>query len=325
MNEDELVAAIAAVAGPSNARVRLGIGDDAAIWQPSRSHRSVITTDVLIEDVHFTRAWMSLHDIGVRAMAANLSDVAAMGGRPVLTTVAIGVPATITGDMLLECYRGLADTARSCGAAVVGGDLSRAPVLTISITVVGEVRPSNVKRRDGARPGDVLAVTGPLGASRAGLTHLRGEVVLEGAVADAALRAFRTPVARCDEGRFLGASRHVHAMMDCSDGLSTDLTRLVRASGAGARVEWVPAAEAASVAAAALGRSVDAFVLAGGEDFELLIAVAPRAFAHLSARFDARFGRPLLRLGVVEADERLVVVKQGVEEPLSPSGWDHFS
>lgn len=325
MNEDELVAAIASIAGSPGSRVLLGIGDDAAVWQPSRSHRSVITTDVLIEDVHFSRAWMSYHDIGVRAMTANLSDVAAMGARCVLATVAIGVPSAMTSENVLECYRGLAGTAHAARTAIVGGDLSRSPVLAISITVVGEVRATNLKRRDGARPGDALAVTGKLGASRAGLAHLRGEIALEGAVADAALRAFRTPLPRCDEGRYLGASAYVHAMMDCSDGLSTDLARLARASGVGARIESVPVAEAAVAAASALGQSADAFALAGGEDFELLVAVAPRAFDHLSARFAARFGRPLLRVGVIEADERLVVVKQGVEEPMMPSGWDHFS
>jgi thiamine-monophosphate kinase len=325
VGEDELVAAIAQIAGDPRGRVRLGIGDDAAAWQPSRSNRSVITTDVLIEDVHFSRSWMSFHDIGVRAMAANLSDIAAMGARPVLATVALGVPANVSNESLLECYRGLAETAGAANASIVGGDLSRSPVLMLSITVVGEVRLTNLKQRSGGFPGDVLAVTGLLGASRAGLMHLRVEIALPDDMAAEGLSAFRTPAARCAEGAFLGASVNVHAMMDCSDGLSTDVTRLARASGVGARIETLPVASSASVAAALLGQDAEAFALAGGEDFELLVAVAPRAFAHLSARFAARFGRPLLRIGVLQADERLVVVKQGVEEPLAPSGWDHFS
>ncbi len=324
MSEDELVAEIARIVG-GGTRVLIGIGDDAAAWQPSRSRRSVITTDALIEGVHFSREWMSIHDVGVRSMAANLSDIAAMGARPILATVALGVPADVTSEMLLECYRGIAETARTAGTTIAGGDLSRAPALTLAITVVGEVRPTSLKRRSGALPGDILAVTGELGASRAGLAHLRGEIVLEGDVAASALRAFRTPVARCEQGRFLGASRSVHAMMDCSDGLSTDVARLARSSRAGARIDSVPVAHAGAVAAAALGQSPDAFALAGGEDFELLVAVAPRAFEHLSARFAARVGGPLLRVGVVEADERLVVVNQGVEQPLTRSGWDHFS
>jgi len=324
VREDELVAAIAKLVGEAPARVSVSIGDDAAAWQPSRSQRSVITTDALIENVHFTREWISMHDIGLRSMTANLSDVAAMGARPVLATVALGIPPDLSQDLFLELYGGMADQAAREGVAIVGGDLTRSSELVISITVVGEVRASNLKQRSGARAGDVLAVTGPLGASRAGFSHLRGDVRLKGSVLDQALRAFRAPVPRCAEGRFLGASRSVHAMMDCSDGLSTDVARLARASGVGVRIDDVPVADSATLAARAMGVSPEEFALAGGEDFELLLAIAPRAFAHLSGRFAARFGRSLLRVGTAEADERLVVVKGGAQEALVRSGYDHF-
>jgi thiamine-monophosphate kinase len=324
LSEDELVAAIAQLVG-TGARVKLGIGDDAAAWQPSRSARSVITTDALIEDVHFSRAWMSFRDIGARSMASNLSDIAAMGARPVLATVALGVPPGVSQEALLECYRGMLDVARMQKAEIAGGDLTRSPQLVISITVVGEVRASHLKQRGGAIPGDVLAVTGPLGASRAGLMQARGDVALDSDLAAEALRAFRTPVARCEQGRFLGASRHVHAKMDCSDGLSTDLTRLVRASRVGACVDNVPVAASAAAAAAQLATDPAHFALAGGEDYELLVAVAARAYEHLSTRFAARFGAPLLRVGLVEADDRLLMVNQGAKVPLHPSGWEHFT
>ena len=139
------------------------------MWKPSRSAESVITTDALVEDVHFTRDGMSPEEIGHRALASNLSDIAAMGARPVLATIALGVSRTTHGDWILAFYRGMAALARSSGTALAGGDIVRAPSIALSITVVGEVRPSNRKTRDGARPGDVLAVTGPLGGSRAGL------------------------------------------------------------------------------------------------------------------------------------------------------------
>lgn len=324
MTEDGLIDAIAAL-NDGNGRVLLGIGDDAAVWQPSRSNRSVISTDALVEGVHFDRAWMSPEEIGARAMAANLSDLAAMAARPRLGTVALGVPETWTPEMLLAMYAGLTRCAKTYGLQIAGGDLSRAPVLTIAITVIGEVRPSNLKTRAGAKPGDVLAVTGPLGASRAGLDLLRGAVRLDGALAEAALRAHRTPQPRVAEGRWLGASRSVRAMMDCSDGLSTDLARMARAGGVGVRVERVPVADAARAAAEALGIDHAAYTLAGGEDFELLVAIESRAFAHLSGRFRARFGHPLERIGRVQADEQLVVVKEGREEPLARTGWDHFA
>lgn len=325
MNEDELVAAIAELADGATSRILIGIGDDAAVWQPARSERSVISTDALVEGVHFSREWMSPDHIGWRAMAANLSDLAAMGARPRLGTVALGIPQNWSSQALLECYAGIARCARAYGLAIGGGDLVRAPVLTIAITVVGEVRATHCKTRSGARAGDVFAVTGALGASRAGLDVARGAVRLDDTDAAAALAAHCTPEPRITMGRWLGASAHVHAMMDCSDGLSTDLARMAGASRVGARLDRMPVAASATAAAAALGVEPIAYALAGGEDFELLVAIEPRAFAHLARRFHTRFGRTLERLGEARADERIVMVNQGREEPIPRSGWDHFS
>lgn len=322
LREDDLVAAIARIAeGPASRKIVLGIGDDAALWQPSRSHRSAITTDVLIEGVHFARDLMTLADAGWRAMAANASDLAAMGARPVLATVALGVPAGTGAGEIEELYGGLAAAARAQRIAIVGGDLSRAPALTIAVTAVGEVRPSNVKTRAGARPGAAIAVTGALGAARAGLDVARGVVALPEDLAADALRALRRPQARCAEGRFLAASRNVLAMMDCSDGLSTDLARMCEASGCGAELESVPVAPGASAAAERAGVSAEAYALAGGEEFELIVAIAPRAFAHLRKRFALRFGRELRRVGVMRAQPGIAMHGRALER----TGWDHFA
>jgi thiamine-monophosphate kinase len=322
LREDDVVAAIRAIVEPSaNGKIVLGIGDDAALWQPSRSHRSAITTDMLVEGVHFTRAAMTLYDAGWRAMTANLSDLAAMGARPVLATVALGAPAGTSFDDVRELYRGLADSAAVGKIAIVGGDLSRAAALTIAVAAVGEVRPSNVKTRAGGRPGDVLAVTGALGASRAGLEIATGDVTVTEAVAQEALRAFRHPAARAGEGRFLAASRNVAAMIDCSDGLSTDLDRLCAPSRCGAVLETVPVAPAARALALWRDEDPERYALAGGEDFELLVAVRPRAFAHVATRFHARFGRDLARIGTLR--ERPGIEFRG--ELLERTGWDHFA
>jgi thiamine-monophosphate kinase len=287
----------------------LGIGDDAAVWQPSRSHRSVISTDMLVEGVHFAREAMSLEDAGWRAMAANLSDLAAMGARPLLATVALGVPPRDADGEILALYRGIAGAAKRYKTAIAGGDLTRAEMLTVAITVVGEVRPSRVTMRSGGRANDVIAVTGALGAARAGLL---GE--------PAGLEAFRRPQPRIAEGRFLAASVNVDAMMDCSDGLSTDLRRLCAASGCGAVLEGVPVAPSARAAALRLGEDPECFALAGGEDFELIVAVRPRAFAYLAKRYELRFARPLLRVGVLRKENDV----EWRGKPLDPSGWDHF-
>ncbi|HEY9085115.1 MAG TPA: thiamine-phosphate kinase [Candidatus Tyrphobacter sp.] len=327
LREDELVDRLRSIVeDTTHAAIRIGIGDDAAVWQPSRSHRSVVTTDALVEGVHFTRKTMSLEDVGWRTAAANLSDLAAMGARPVLAIIALGVPPDTDAEQLLALYRGIAACSQPAGLAVVGGDLVRAPALTIAMTAIGEVRASNVKTRAGGRRGNILAVTGPLGASRAGLDLARGAVVLkEESLREEALRAHRRPQARVREGRRLAASANVRAMMDCSDGLSTDLARLCKASGVGARVEEVPVAGSAVAVAQALGEDARAYALAGGEDFELIVAIEARAFAHVAARFAAHFGRPLYRVGVLRSEPGVFLVDDGAERPLPPTGWDHFS
>lgn len=323
--EEDVLAAIEAVVSSTKSRVLVGIGDDAAVWQPSRSHRSVIASDALVEGVHFDRRYMSFDDIGWRAMASNASDLAAMGARGVLATIVLGVPSGIGIDQIESLYRGLFACARRTQIVVAGGDITRSPVLSLAITVVGEVRASNLKLRSGGKPGDVVVVTGKLGGSRAGYDVLRGATSIDARLHDGAALAHRRPSARMEEGAWLGASRNVRAMMDCSDGLSTDLARLADASGCGAVVERVPVAPAAESAARAMGVDPDEYALAGGEDFELLLTVAARAFPHLRVRFAARFGRELERVGVLRADAGVVVRKNGREEPLARSGWDHFA
>ncbi len=325
MSEDALVAAIAEIVAPTlvHSRVLLGIGDDAAVWQPSRSNRSVISTDALVDGVHFNTDWMSLREVGVRAMEANLSDMAAMGARPVLATVALGFPHGVEGGDVLELYRGIAASALRAHCAVAGGDTTRAAALTLAITIIGEVRPSNLTLRSGAKAGDAIVCTGRLGSSRAGLAHLRGDVVLAGEQRDWAVRAYVAPQARLAEGKWLAASSRVHAMMDISDGLSTDLARICSRSKVGALIEDLPVCHAAMDAAAVLGETPEAFALAGGEEYELLAAVESHSYPHLAARFRARFGRELYRIGTFRAVPGIALRDSGGHErPVVATGWD---
>jgi thiamine-monophosphate kinase len=300
-----------------------GIGDDAAVWQPSRSHLSVITTDALVEGVHFTEA-MDPAAVGHRAMAANLSDIAAMGARPVLATVALGVAPWTTEAWILACYRAMAALAARHGTRIAGGDIVRSPVVSLALTVVGEVSRTRLKRRGGGRPGDVLAVTGPLGASRAGLELLRRELPLDEAMRRAAKAAFALPSPRVREGRWLAASAGVHALMDSSDGLVIDAGRLAAACGCGGSLDNVPIAAAAQAVAGAAGHSALAYALGGGEDFELIAAIEPRAFSHMAARFAAHFGKPLLAVGHLEPEPGLRLGPALGPEP-PPAGWDHLA
>ena len=324
MTEDEVVEGIRALCYPESGqgrRIVLGIGDDAALWRPSRSHLSAISSDMLVEGVDFSDELMGLEDAGWRAMAANISDLAAMGARPVLAVVALGVPRERDARAVLECYRGIAAAARRWHLTIAGGDLSRAPALTLAVTVVGEVRASDVKRRDGAHPGDVLAVTGPLGSARAGFELARDpELNVAEELRRVALDAFRRPQARVAEGRFLAASRNVRALMDSSDGLSTDVGRLAAANRCGATIETVPFSDAARAVAQTCDEDPQRFALAAGEDFELIVAVRAAALRHLAERYRARFGRDLIRIGTLVAQPG--ITWNGA--PLERSGWDHF-
>jgi thiamine-monophosphate kinase len=268
---------------------------------------------------------MDARAIGHRAMAANLSDIAAMGARPVLATVVLGVASDTNRPWILEVYRGMAALAAQHGARIVGGDIVRSPVATLSITVVGEVSRTRLKRRSGGRPGDVLAVTGPLGASRAGLELTLRERDVDEATRRAALAAFAMPNPRVREGRWLAASANVHAMMDCSDGLSTDTGRLARASGCGAEIDAVPVAAAATIVAESSDDDPRAYALDGGEDFELIVAIAPRAFGHLNRTYANRFGKELIAFGRLTATLDLRVRESGITRELVPSGWDHLA
>lgn len=326
MREDDLIARLRDLidAQPASRRVLNRIGDDAALWQPSRSNRSVITSDALVEGVHFRLDTMSLEDAGWRAMTSNISDLAALGSRPVLATVNLGIPADTGPERVLELYRGMLAVASAYDCAIAGGDITRSDRWVVSITAVGEVRPANVKGRGGARPGDVAAVTGALGASRAGL-HLADNVnVLPADLRDKALEAHRRPRPRVGEGRFLAASGRVHAMMDISDGLSTDLARMCARSSCAAVVEEVPVAACAAAMAHARGEDPQTYALAGGEEYELLVAVEARAFGYLSSRFQKKFGRPLLAVGRFREGSGLYASKAGREEVLESTGWDHL-
>lgn len=308
--------------------MRVGIGDDAAVWKPSRAAESVITTDALVENVHFLREGMSAADIGWRALASNLSDLAAMGARPVLATIALGLPRGLGDEWVLDCYRGMAELAIRSGIAIAGGDTVRAQSILLSITAIGEIRPSQRKTRTGARAGDVFAVTGPLGASRAGIEILldRPDLVRD-ARFKAALDACRRPHARIREGMRFAASRNVHAMMDVSDGLSTDLRRMCAASSVGAEIDAkkIPVAEAARTLASALGAEPLAYALGGGEDFELLVAIAPRAFPTIASRYERMFGRPLFPVGVATEKRSVLLSDDGGRRDLVATGWDSLS
>jgi thiamine-monophosphate kinase len=322
-----------AAAGTAAPGVEAGIGDDAAVLSVPPGHKLLATTDLLIEDVHFRRISAAPADIGWKALAVNLSDIAAMGGIPRWALVALALPAETDVDAVDAFYAGMAEAAAPHGVTVVGGDTSTSPGgWMVNVTLLG-VHPGEPRLRSHARAGDAVAVTGSLGASAAGLHALEigldraRDAGLAGARLGEITRAHLRPRARVAEGRWLGQAPGVHAMMDCSDGLATDLGHICRESGAGSRVqlERVPVAAAAREAARVLGGDAREWAVSGGEDYELLLTCDPAAADRLGAGLVEATGTALTVIGRIEgaAGEPVFVDADGTPVAVR-GGFEHF-
>lgn len=265
---------------PLAAAVDLASGDDAAVVVPAGAIATSV--DLAIESVHFRRSTSSPRAIGHKALAAALSDLAAMGAVPGEAYVQLGLPPDFSEEACLELADGVAALAARHGVAVLGGDVSRAPALTIATTVVGHATTAGeLVRRSGARPGDTVCVTGELGGAAAGLALLE-RPELGAAVSSEQARALRMrqlePQPRLDAGRALAAGGAT-AMIDVSDGIGADARHLARAGGVRLEIEEarIPVASGVAEVAAAAGRPPSAFTLDGGEDYELLLTLSPEA------------------------------------------------
>ena len=286
----------------------VGLGDDAATLGAPRGEQVVVSTDSAVEGVHFRRDWLSLREIGHRATAAALSDLAAMAAAPLGVLSALTIPSDRAND-LLEVADGIGDAVRAAGTVIVGGNLSGGPSLAITTTVLGSA--FSPLTRSGARVGDALYVTGRLGGSAAAARALAG-----GAAPPPAHRArFATPAPRLREGRWL-ATRGATAAIDISDGLSRDAEHLAAASGVSLDIDVARIPMLEGVA------SDDA--LGGGEEYELLVT-APDGMD--DAAFASTFGLPLTRIGSVIAGgetPRVLFTRAG-KCVAAPPGYDHFS
>jgi thiamine-monophosphate kinase len=293
-----------------------GLGDDCALL-PDGSGTLALSTDISVEGVHFRLDWIEPAEIGWRAAAAALSDLAAEGAQPVGVLSAITVPEGATEEDLVEVAGGIGAAAAAVSSAVLGGDLSRGPVWSVTVTVVG--RAERPVTRAGARPGDGVWVTGVLGGARAAVeSWRRGEVP-----ADDARRAFARPEPRIAAGRWL-ATHGARAMLDLSDGLAADAAHLAAASALrlDLTLETVPVAPGAIAEARRLGVPMQQFAAQGGEDFELLVALPPE-FGETEVRaFEGACGIALTRVGTAECGTGVRAELLG--RRLELRGYDHF-
>jgi len=318
--------------------VVVGPGDDAAAVRPAAGTLTLLTADVLVEHVHFDRGIHDYEDIGWRAMAANISDIAAMGGRPGHALVSICLPDDVTVEQVEEIYRGMAGVAGECGCDIIGGDTVASPRdLVVSVALTGEVAEEHMVTRKGARVGDRIAVTGQLGGSQAGLAMLRllHEKTLDtGALPpaerwDRIRRRHLRPHPRLRAAQELVRTGCVHSMIDVSDGLAGDLKHITDRSGVGAQIERekIPIDDQTRWAAEYLGTTALALALSGGEDFELLFTVAADAAPGVLDQAARKAGLNVTLIGRVQPRKQGLTIlgPSGEEKPLIIGGFNHFS
>ncbi len=312
-------------------RVLCGIGDDVAVLRTDPEKLLLVTCDCQVEDIHFLARKITPRQLGWRAGAVNLSDMAAMGGTPLWALVSLMLPPKLPVRYVDELMEGLRAVLEEWDAGIVGGNTASHPDrLVVDVTLLGEGAPGRILMRAGARPGDVLMVTGTLGASRAGLAVLRGEVDFR----DEEMRRraedrHLTPRPRIREGRILARSGAVHAMLDVSDGLLADLSHLCQAGGVGAVVDaaTLPVDPSCTAVASAAGLDPIRWALTGGEDYELLFAVEAGRAEEIRRMVEDAAGTRCTPVGRIEPEESglRIVWPDGTEQTADGTGgWDHF-
>ncbi len=321
MGEFELIARHFMRAAPAGGAVVLGVGDDCALLQPTSGHQLAVSSDMLVEGRHFF-AGAEPEALGHKALAVNLSDLAAMGARPLGFTLALALPAADEA-WLAPFARGLLALADAHACPLVGGDTTRGP-LTISLTVFGEVLPGRALRRNAARAGDDLWISGRTGEARLALALRRGEPWARGDLAEVQERMDR-PMPRLALGQALAATEGVRAALDVSDGLLGDLGHILKASGVGAEIETAALPLAPALRALDDQHRLEC-LLAGGDDYELLFTADASAHEAVLAAGTASATAVTCIGRITPADGGMLVLdRDGTPLPLARHGFDHFA
>ena len=327
LSERELIARIRARLPVAPDWMLVGVGDDAAVVEPERNRVEVLTVDAVVEGIHFDRSFVPAEAIGHRALAMNLSDLAAMGAAPRLALLSMALPAALPLDDFDGIIGGFLALAAIHRLHVAGGNLTRSPgPLMIDVTLIGTVKRRQALTRGGARPGDHLYVSGALGSAAAGLHLLRTATPIpSGDAAESLVARYLRFEPRNRLGVLLSRNRAAVACMDLSDGLADGVSQMAEASHVGVAVEAdaLPIEPAARAVFERHGLDAVAEAITAGDDYELLIAVRPRATRRFEAALRAA-ATPVTKIGVCTGDGRLILRRAGGETPLPQSGYDHF-
>ena len=313
-----------------DAHTIVGVGDDCSVYEIAKNRYVLATCDMLIEDVHFSRKTASPFMIGAKAIACSLSDIAAMGGRPLFTLVSLGLSAATPEEFIQDLYIGIRSMCRDYSVVLAGGDTVRSPdKLVIDVSMIGDCPKGKYVLRSGAKAGDAIVVTGFLGNSAAGLDILKGDKNEPDTERRSELvEAHLLPEPRTEQGQYLAENFKIHSMIDISDGFAGDMNHICESSKLGARI-WVdktPISETlAEFCHGALMDPLD-YALAGGEDYELLFTLSPPELERLMLEWPEEFDVPLFHIGEMDKaiDGILLLSEDGSEQPLDARSFDHF-
>jgi thiamine-monophosphate kinase len=305
-----------------------GIGDDCAVIPWKENESLLVTTDMLIEDIHFLRTKISPRDLGYKSLAVNLSDIAAMGGTPESAFLSLGIPGDIAIEWLDDFYTGLNNLANQEHILLLGGDTTKSPAhLVINITVIGKADSQLIKYRSTAKQGDIICVTGFIGDSGGGLKSLMEEKPLDDDIIYL-IRRHNSPRAHLAEGVWLAKQEGVHAMMDVSDGIDSDLRRIMEKSRCGAEIniDNLPISQQLREVSGVFDWNSDEIAITGGEDYCLLITVDPGLYNIISGKFEKEFHRKLPGIGLITNEEgKLKYFKNEKLVVIQGHGFDHFN
>ena len=311
-----------------NPSVVLGIGDDAAIFKPTLGHELIFTTDMLVEDRHFNFKWISPWQLGAKTMAVNVSDCAAMGAKPTVALVSLGVPSSFPVKDLEAFYDGMKGWAESYGAQIVGGDTVGSDKFVVNVALVGEVEKGKALRRSGAQVGDALFVTGTLGDSAAGLYSLQHPSAKGKETAPLLVKRHLTPTPRFTVGRSLSTKKWATSAIDISDGLSSEIHHLCEESGVGVEIheEAIPYSDSLIHFCDENQLNPLHFALDGGEDYELLFTVPLAKISDVLQKLPAETGTVVKSIGrmVPKSKGITLINRKGERVALKAKGFDHF-
>lgn len=304
------------------------IGDDAAAFYTDSAFVSLVTTDLLVERVHFLRNATDGFNLGYKSLAVNLSDIAAMGGTAKETFVSVAIPQDCSIDFLEDVYRGIKDLAGQFDVNILGGDTTSSIVdLIINISVTGSVRKEEMLLRKAAQSGDIIFSTGFLGDSRAGLHMILNHIPSDSKELKELFHSHILPKPFLREGRFLATQNGVHAAIDVSDGLSSDIGHIAKESNAGVRLfaEKIPVSENLTYFCNRFDFNPVEFALAGGEDYTLLCTVSPDHADDVTEKYVKTFNHPLYPIGKITDPGKMEIIdSSGRVTGFQPEGWDHF-